>query len=117
MLSRRDKPQLYYQGYLFNSDSFKNGRVYWRCSETRRGTCIARVLTTDHNLIEKQPIHDHPPNEQYVEGKKIISLSDCYAYFSDSQKIKNETNPNVQTEKEQYLFDTSCKKAKKKQYQ
>lgn len=87
VLSRRGKPQLYYKGHLFNSDAIKNGRVYWRCSETRRSTCAARLLTINDKLIEKQPIHDHPPNMCRVEGKKFISFEDCYNFFSSNQKL------------------------------
>lgn len=86
VLSRRGKPQLHYQGYLFNSDSMKNGRVYWRCSEKRRGTCMARLLTTSDNLIEKQPYHDHPPNTYRTDGKKLITFKECFQYFCWSQK-------------------------------
>lgn len=88
VMSRRGKPQLYYQGYLFNSDGVKNGRVYWRCSETRRGTCMARVLTTQHSLLEKQPRHDHEPNTARVHGKKFLSLRECYLFFKST---KSET--------------------------
>lgn len=82
LMSRRGKPQLSYRGYLFNSDGVKNGRVYWRCSETRRGTCMARVLTTENSLLERQPTHDHLPNKARVDGKKTLSASECYQYFS-----------------------------------
>lgn len=85
MLSRRMKPQLCYRGYLFNSDSFKNGRVYWRCKESRRGTCVARVLTTESNLIEKHTDHDHEQNVHAADGKKVITLDECYAYFCNNQ--------------------------------
>lgn len=88
VLSRRGKPQLYYQGYLFNSDSVKNGRVYWRCSETRRGSCMARLLTTSTNLIEKQPIHDHQPNNRRIEGKRIISFTECHDYYMRNMKAE-----------------------------
>lgn len=81
-MSRRGKPQLFYKGYIFNSDSVKNGRVYWRCSETRRGSCVARVLTTNDQLIEKQPFHDHRPNLNRIEGKKVVSFAECYAFFN-----------------------------------
>lgn len=83
-MSRRMKPQLCYRGFLFNSDSFKNGRVYWRCKESRRGTCVARVLTTATNLIEKQPLHNHTENASSAVGKKAISLDECYAYFCNN---------------------------------
>lgn len=86
VLSRRGKPQLYYQGHLFNSDAIKNGRVYWRCSETRRSTCAARLLTVNEKLIEKQPHHDHPPNTCRVDGKKFISFEECYYFFANNQK-------------------------------
>lgn len=86
VLSRRGKPQLIYQGHLFNSDAIKNGRVYWRCSETRRSTCAARLLTTQYKLIEKQPYHDHPPNAYRIDGKKQISYEDCHEYFTKNQK-------------------------------
>lgn len=86
-MSRRGKPQLYYEGYLFNSDAIKNGRVYWRCSETRRSTCMARLLTTRDKLIEKQPIHDHQPNEYRVDGKKFISFEECLRHFSLDRKL------------------------------
>lgn len=87
VLSRRGKPQLCYQGYLFNSDAIKNGRVYWRCSETRRSTCAARLLTIQDKLIEKQPSHDHLPNVNRLDGKTQISFEECYTYFLNSQKI------------------------------
>lgn len=86
VLSRRGKPQLCYQGHLFNSDAIKNGRVYWRCSETRRSTCSARLLTIQDKLIEKQPDHDHPPNEHRIDGKRFISYEECYQYFENLQK-------------------------------
>lgn len=86
VLSRRGKPQLYYQGYLFNTDAIKNGRVYWRCVETRRSTCAARLLTIQDKLIEKQPIHDHQPNSYRVDGKRLISYECCHEYFTNSQK-------------------------------
>lgn len=89
VLSRRGKPQLYYQGYLFNSDAIKNGRVYWRCVETRRSTCAARLLTIQDKLIEKQPIHDHVPNTYRVDGKKLISYEACHNYFTTSEKQFN----------------------------
>lgn len=86
VLSRRGKPQLCYQGHLFNSDAIKNGRVYWRCSETRRSTCAARLLTIQDKLIEKQPIHDHEPNAQRIDGKRFISYNECYNYFLNLEK-------------------------------
>lgn len=86
VLSRRGKPQLLYQGYLFNSDAIKNGRVYWRCVETRRSTCAARLLTIQDKLIEKQPIHDHQPNSYRVDGKRFISYESCNDYFTTSEK-------------------------------
>lgn len=86
VLSRRGKPQLCYQGYLFNSDAIKNGRVYWRCVETRRSTCAARLLTIQDKLIEKQPIHDHEPNSFRVDGKKLISYESCIEYFDFAHK-------------------------------
>ncbi|XP_055304412.1 modifier of mdg4-like isoform X15 [Sitodiplosis mosellana] len=96
VLSRRGKPQLYYQGYLFNSDAIKNGRVYWRCSETRRSTCAARLLTIQDKLIEKQPIHDHSPNANRVDGKKFISFEECYDFFISSQKaMESKVKPDL----------------------
>lgn len=89
VLSRRGKPQLCYQGHLFNSDAIKNGRVYWRCSETRRSTCSARLLTIQDKLIEKQPIHDHSPNAHRIDGKRFITYEECYKYFENMQN-KNE---------------------------
>lgn len=77
VLSRRGKPQLLYKGYLFNSDSICNGRTYWRCSETRRGSCMSRLVTTAVSIDEKQPYHDHPPKMSRVEGKKELS---AYSY-------------------------------------
>lgn len=104
MLSRRGKPQLYYQGFLFNSDAIKNGRVYWRCSETRRSTCAARLLTIQDKLIEKQPIHDHPPNANRVDGKKFISFEECYDFFVNSQKaMESKSKPDLS--KVEYLDD------------
>lgn len=95
-MSRRGKPQLYYQGYLFNSDGVKNGRVYWRCSETRRGSCMARVLTTEDNLYEKQPTHDHKPNEARVEGKKQLTISECYTFFNSVKSDTTKTKMRVE---------------------
>lgn len=92
VLSRRGKPQLYYQGYLFNSDAIKNGRVYWRCSETRRSTCAARLLTINKKLIEKQPKHDHEPNTCRVDGKKFITFDECYEFFTINQKSNEFKN-------------------------
>lgn len=92
-MSRRMKPQLCYRGFMFNSDSFKNGRVYWRCKDSRRGTCMARVLTTETNLIEKQPQHNHPPNAQSAAGKKVITLDECYDYFSHFCQTKSSKTP------------------------
>lgn len=97
VLSRRMKPQLYYRGYLFNSDSFKNGRVYWRCKESRRGSCMARVLTTETNLIEKQPQHDHDQHTNATIGKKVITLDECYAYFTVNNVIKSATTSKSET--------------------
>lgn len=102
MLSRRGRPQLYYQGYLFNSDAIKNGRVYWRCSETRRSTCAARLLTIQDKVIEKQPIHDHPPNTNRVDGKKLISFEECYDFFINSEKAI-ETKSKLELSKIEYL--------------
>lgn len=101
-MSRRGKPQLYYQGHLFNSDAIKNERVYWRCSETRRSTCAARMLTIQDKLIEKQPIHDHPPNAQRIDGKKFISFEQCYNFFLTSQKTI-ETKTKSDHTKVEYL--------------
>lgn len=95
MLSRRGKPQLYYQGHLFNSDAIKNGRVYWRCSETRRSTCAARLLTIRDKLIEKQPVHDHEPNKYRVDGKSFISFNECYEYFSSNQKSESKSKQSA----------------------
>lgn len=92
-MSRRMKPQLCYQGFLFNSDSFKNGRVYWRCKESRRGSCIARALTTETELIVKQPNHNHPEDVGAAEGKKVISMDECYAYFRFNHK-KSDSKDN-----------------------
>lgn len=102
VLSRRGKPQLYYQGFLFNSDAIKNGRVYWRCSETRRSTCAARLLTIQDKLIEKQPCHDHQPNAHRVDGKKYISFEECYEYFDNIQKTM-ETKSNQNSTKIEFL--------------
>lgn len=102
VLSRRGKPQLYYQGFLFNSDAIKNGRVYWRCSETRRSTCAARLLTIQDKLIEKQPVHDHPPNAHRVDGKKFISFEECYDVFLNSQKSP-ESKMKQELRKIEYL--------------
>lgn len=89
VMSRRNKPQLYYEGHLFNCDAVKNGRVYWRCSETRRSTCMARLITTKHDLHEKQPYHDHLPLDQRVEGKKVISLDECMRIFLTGSKAES----------------------------
>lgn len=86
VMSRRGKPQLYYGGHLFNSDAVKNGRVYWRCSETRRSTCMARLITTNNDLVEKQPYHDHAPIHERVDGKKVISLDACMRIFAADSK-------------------------------
>lgn len=88
VLSRRGKPQLFYNGHLFTKDGFVNGRVYWRCSETRRGTCMARLLTTTNSLTEKQPIHDHPPNPNRTQGKKFLSFTECLKFFSQDWRLK-----------------------------
>lgn len=95
VLSRRGKPQLYYQDYLFNSDAIKNGRVYWRCVETRRSTCAARLLTVQDKLIEKQPHHDHPPNSFRVDGKRLITYEACHDYFITSEK-QTEAKQNAE---------------------
>ena len=105
VLSRRGKPQLYYQGYLFNSDAIKNGRVYWRCSETRRSTCAARLLTIQDKLVEKQPIHDHPPNTNRVDGKKFISFAECYDFFVNSSPTIGSKTKAGHLEKVEYLDD------------
>lgn len=102
VLSRRSKPQLCYQGYLFNSDAIKNGRVYWRCSETRRSTCAARMLTIQDKLIEKQPIHDHPPNAHRLDGKTPISFEECYDYYVHNQKMA-DTKTKQGLRKVEYL--------------
>lgn len=90
VLSRRGKPQLLYKGYLYNSDSTANGRTYWRCSETRRGSCMARLVSTNNTVYEKQPIHDHEPNMSRVEGKRLletVSYKEYINYFTTG-KIK-----------------------------
>lgn len=81
VLSRRGKPQLLYKGYLYNSDSTSNGRTYWRCSETRRGSCMARLVSTNDTVFEKQPIHDHPPKISRVEGKRVIEMVSYKEYM------------------------------------
>lgn len=102
VLSRRGKPQLCYQGHLFNSDAIKNGRVYWRCSETRRSTCLARLLTMQDKLIEKQPRHDHEPNAQRIDGKRFISYEECCKYFT---KLQAQTEQDKNAIKVEYLDD------------
>lgn len=72
MLSRRGKPQLLYNDYLYNSDSVLNGRTYWRCAETRRGSCMARLVSTANTVFEKQPLHDHPPKYSRLQGKRLL---------------------------------------------
>lgn len=80
-LSRRGKPQLLYHDFLYNSDSTSNGRTYWRCSETRRGSCLARLVTSDDTVYEKQPLHDHPPKHSRLEGKKALEFITYKAYM------------------------------------
>lgn len=95
MLSRRGKPQLLYEGHLFNTDAVKKGRVYWRCTETRRSTCMARVLTTETNLVEKQPYHDHKPVHGRVDGKQFISLDECMRMFAADLQKKRPGDESV----------------------
>lgn len=73
MLSRRGKPQLLYNDYLYNADSVLNGRSYWRCAETRRGSCMARLVSTASTVFEKQPQHDHPPKYSRLQGKRVLA--------------------------------------------
>lgn len=72
VLSRRGKPQLLYKGYLYNADTVLNGRSYWRCAETRRGSCMARLVSTATTVFEKQPQHDHPPKNSRLHGKRLL---------------------------------------------
>lgn len=81
LLSRRGKPQLLYKGYLYNRDSFSNGRSYWRCTETRRGTCVSRLITTIDTVYEKQPHHDHMPNKHRFAGKQIITAFEYNSFL------------------------------------
>lgn len=91
MLSRRGRPQLLYKQYLYNSDSIANGRTYWRCSETRRGSCVARLVSTSDTVYEKQPIHDHSPKPSRLDGKRILDPIN-YRYYLESVQKSKETN-------------------------
>lgn len=53
-----------------------NGRTYWRCSETRRGSCMGRLVSSGNTVFEKQPLHDHAPKSSRVYGKKYLDTED-----------------------------------------
>lgn len=91
VLSRRGRPQLLYNGYLYNSDAMSNGRTYWRCSETRRGSCVARLVSTSDTVYEKQPIHDHEPKRSRLEGKRILDAISYREYLKTLAKEKKDS--------------------------
>lgn len=81
-------PQLKYRGYLFNKDSVRKNKIYWRCIAARRSTCTARLLTIDKTVVETQPEHDHLPEDGRSKRKSRFSLNDInkvkhYEHFAD----------------------------------
>lgn len=54
---------------------------------------MARLLTTSKNLVEKQPIHDHEPVQQRIDGKQFISLEEC---FAADPKMKQSTSEAIE---------------------
>lgn len=60
-----------YDGYVFNRDATRKTKCYWRCTEARRGTCLARLITEGNQVLRKQPRHDHLPNEKRLNKPKF----------------------------------------------
>lgn len=59
---------------------------------------MARLVTTKNSLIEKQPIHDHPPNIGRIDGKKFLSIRECLRYFPWNQEFDNSDIKNISVE-------------------
>lgn len=57
---------------------------------------MARLLTTSKNLVEKQPIHDHEPVQQRIDGKQFISLEECMRLFAADPKMKQSTSEAIE---------------------
>lgn len=65
---------------------------------------MARLLTTKYNLVEKQPIHDHPPNTGRIGGKKFLTIKECLRHFpwsQDHDDVEHDKNTTIE-----YLDDS-----------
>ncbi|KAJ8874968.1 hypothetical protein PR048_022858 [Dryococelus australis] len=71
--SRKGRPQLVHNGYLFGVRKYYGDRVYWRCME--RVSCTARVNTRGNEVTVMCGAHSHGPHI-----KEILQLGGVVPY-------------------------------------
>lgn len=60
ILSKRSHPQLVHDGYSFNCERVMKFKKVWRCSQSHKTKCRARIATVNSELIVVNPHHNHP---------------------------------------------------------
>ncbi|KAL3675686.1 hypothetical protein R1sor_025634 [Riccia sorocarpa] len=70
--SCKGNEQLVFKGYLYEFESQKLERVYWRCTEVKRG-CKGRAIEDANGLREGRNSHDHPSRTMEIGVKRVLA--------------------------------------------
>ncbi|KAJ8874970.1 hypothetical protein PR048_022860 [Dryococelus australis] len=69
--SVRKKPQLIYNGFVYNCVYALSSGVRWECIDRKKHRCRACVTTKENQMVKTHAMHFHEPHTELIHKKNV----------------------------------------------